>query len=286
MFSVSGLGLVHHRPTPEKDAGRYGFQMIPSGIAAEQENAETRKSGAEFTDCGGCPAMIVVPAGRFSMGSPGDDPDARADERPRHEVTIAGPIAVSKFEATFDEWDACVAAGACPRVPDRWGRGQMPVINVSWNDAKQYVAWLSQGTGKPYRLLTEAEWEYAARAGAVTRYYLGEGPGEGEANCDGCGSRWDLRQTAPVGSFKPNAFGLHDMQGNVWEWVEDAWHDSYGGAPKDGSEWASGDPHYRVIRGGSWRNDTSLVRAAIRDKRNVNVKFDTLGFRVARTLNP
>ena len=162
----------------------------------------------------------------------------------------------------------------------------MPAINVSWNDAKQYAAWLSRVTGKPYRLLTEAEWEYAARAGAVTRYSWGDGPGEGEANCDGCGSRWDLRQPAPVGSFKGNAFGLYDMQGNVWEWIEDAWHDNYDGAPEAGAGWITGDLDYRVVRGASWRNDTSLVRAAVRDKRNVHVRFDTLGFRVARTLSP
>jgi len=149
-----------------------------SALAAGQENAEALKAGAEFRECAsGCPAMIVIPTGRFSMGSFKDDADARASERPRHEVTIAGPIAVSKFEATFNEWDACAAAGACPRVPDGWGRREMPVINVSWNDAKQYAAWLSQVTGKPYRLLTEAEWEYAARAGAVTRYSWGDGAG-------------------------------------------------------------------------------------------------------------
>jgi formylglycine-generating enzyme required for sulfatase activity len=117
-------------------------------------------------------------------------------------------------------------------------------------------------------------------------YSWGDGPGEGAADCDGCGSRWDLQQTAPVGSFKPNAFGLHDMQGNVWEWVEDAWRDDYGGAPEDGSAWATGDPDYRVVRGGSWRNDTSVVRAAIRDRRNIRVRFDTHGFRVARPVNP
>jgi formylglycine-generating enzyme required for sulfatase activity len=158
----------------------------------------------------------------------------------------------------------------------------MPAINVSWNDAKQYAAWLSQVTGQQYRLLTEAEWEFATRAGAATRYSWGNSPGEGEANCDGCGSRWDLRQTAPAGAFKPNAFGLYDMQGNVWEWVEDAWHNDYGGAPNDGSAWASGDPDYRVVRGGSWRNETTVIRAAVRDKRNIHVRFDTLGFRVAR----
>jgi formylglycine-generating enzyme required for sulfatase activity len=285
-FDVPGLGLVDPQFVAEKGAGRYRFQMSASAVAAGQD-AKAPKSGAEFKECAsGCPAMIVIPAGRFSMGSPKDDRDARANERPRHEVTIAGPIAVSKFEATFNEWDACVAAGACPQVADPWGRGQMPVINVSWNDAKRYAAWLSRVTGEPYRLLTEAEWEYAARADAITRYSWGDGPGEGEANCDGCGSRWDLRQTAPVGSFKPNMFGLCDMQGNVWEWVEDAWHGDYNGAPEDGSAWGPGDPNYRVVRGGSWRNDTSVVRAAIRDKRNIHVAFDTLGFRVARTLSP
>jgi formylglycine-generating enzyme required for sulfatase activity len=285
-FGVPDFGRVDRHSIAENGAGRYGFQMTPAALAAGRENAEKLEPGAEFRDCAsGCPAMIVIPAGRFSMGSPKDDPDARADERPRHEVTIANPIAVSKFEATFDEWDHCVAVGACPRVPDRWGRGQMPVINVSWNDAKQYVAWLSRVTGKPYRLLTEAEFEYAARAGAAARYSRGDGPGENEADCDGCGSRWDLRQTAPVGSFKPNAFGLYDMQGNVWEWVEDTWHDNYDGAPEDGSVWTSGDPDYRVARGGSWRNDTSYLRAAAREKRNINVRFDTLGFRVARALS-
>jgi len=161
----------------------------------------------------------------------------------------------------------------------------MPVINVSWGDAKQYVGWLSQLTGKEYRLLTEAEWEYAARAGARTRFSWGDNLGKGNADCDRCGSPWDLKQTAPVGSFKPNAWGLHDMHGNVWEWVEDSWHETYDGAPTDGSAWlAGGDPSFRIVRGGSWRNDSERVRAAARVRRHVNVRFDTLGFRVARTL--
>jgi len=200
-------------------------------------------------------------------------------------VTIEKPFAVSKFEVTFEEWDACAAAAACAQAADGWGRGQMPVINVSWRDAKQYVGWLSKLTGQDYRLLTEAEWEYTARAGAATRYSWGDEPGVGNANCDGCGSQWDLRQAAPTGSFKPNAFGIYDMHGNVWEWVEDPWHENYDGAPLDGSAWLGGaDPSYRVVRGGSWRNESELVRAAVRDKRNINVRFDTLGFRVARTI--
>ena len=231
--------------------------------------------------------MIVIPAGRFMMGSPENEPDGNISERPRHEVTIARPFAVSKFEVTFAEWDACVAAAACPPVTDSWGRGRQPVINVGWDDAKQYARWLSRLTGKEYRLLTEAEWEYAARADGMARYAWGDDVGAGNANCDGCGSRWDLQQTAPVGSLAPNAFGLHDMHGNVWEWVEDSWHDSYKGAPTDGSAWLQdSDPKFHVIRGGSWRNDTEFVRAAARLKRVGGVRFDTLGFRVARTLTP
>jgi formylglycine-generating enzyme required for sulfatase activity len=140
------------------------------------------KPGSDFKECtSGCPVMIVIPAGKFIMGSSENEPDREASEGPQHEVTVAKPFAVSKFEVTFEEWDACVAAAACPRVPDHWGRGEMPVINVSWGDAKQYVGWLSQLTGKEYRLLTEAEWEYAARAGANTRYSWGDDPRRGNA---------------------------------------------------------------------------------------------------------
>jgi formylglycine-generating enzyme required for sulfatase activity len=260
----------------------------PAVLTAGQDRATAAKPGAEFKDCAnGCPTMIVVAPGKFIMGSPDNESDLDAGERPQHAVTITKPFAVSKFAATFEDWDACVAALACRRAPDSWGRGNMPVVDVSWSDAKQYVRWLSQSSGKEYRLPTEAEWEYAARAGATTRYFWGDDPGNGNANCDGCGSRWDLQRTAPVGSFKPNAFGLYDMQGNVWQWVEDSWHPTYDGAPTDGSAWlVGGDPNYRVVRGGSWRNETALIRAAVRAKRHVNVRFDTLGFRAARTLNP
>ncbi|MCI0735253.1 MAG: formylglycine-generating enzyme family protein [Beijerinckiaceae bacterium] len=260
----------------------------PAVLTAEQETEKAAKQGSDFKECvNGCPAMIVVPAGKFSMGSPESESGRTQWEGPRHDVTIAKPFAVSKFEVTFEEWDACVAAAVCQRVADHWGRGQMPVINVSWDDAKQYIGWLSQLTGKEYRLLTEAEWEHAARAGATTRYFWGDHPGNGNANCDGCGSRWDREQTAPVGSFKPNAFGVYDAHGNVWEWVEDSWHDSYDAAPADGAAWLGRDDlSYRVVRGGSWRNDPPLVRSAVRVKRNKGVRFDTLGFRLARTLNP
>ena len=220
------------------------------------------------------------------MGSPEGEVGRTDGEGPKHEVTIAKPFAVSKYEVTFDQWDACVAAAACPRAKDAWGRRNMPVINVSWDDAQMYVAWLSRLTGKEYRLLTEAEWEYAARAGSKTRYLWGDEPGIGNANCDGCGGA-SILQTAPVGSFRPNAFGIYDMEGNVWEWVEDVWHDNYEGAPADGSAWLEGgDANYRVIRGGSWHNVTELVRTAIRFKRERKVQFDTLGLRVARSIRP
>ena len=260
----------------------------PTVLTVEQEKAQAARPGSDFKECAnGCPAMIVIPSGKFVMGSPENESDRNASEGPQHEVTITKPFAVSKFEVTFEEWDACVAAAACPRVPDVWGRGRMPAINVSWVDAKQYVGWLSQLTGKEYRFLTEAEWEYAARAGANTRYSWGDDLGMGNANCDGCGSQWDLQQTAPVGSFRPNRLGLYDMHGNVWEWVEDSWHENYNLAPTDGSAWLrGGDPSFRVVRGGSWRNESELVRAAVRVRRNANVRFDTLGIRVARTITP
>jgi formylglycine-generating enzyme required for sulfatase activity len=282
-------GFVDLRAVAQEILGRARGPMAGNATALtiEQEKARAAEPGSDFKECAsGCPVMIVIPAGKFTMGSPENEPDRMASEGPQHEVTVAEPFAVSKFEVTFEEWDACVAASQCPRVPDRWGRGPMPVINVSWRDAKQYVAWLSQLTQKEYRLLTEAEWEYAARAGAMTRYSWGDDPRGDNANCDGCGSQWDLQQTALVGSLKPNAFGLYDMLGNVWEWVEDSWHENYNGAPTDASAWLrGGDPNYRVVRGGSWRNESELVRAAVRFRRNINVRFDSLGLRIARTMN-
>jgi len=268
-------------------AGEPALQGLSAALTMEQEKRVAETAGAEFKECAvACPLMVVIPPGQFIMGSPEDEVGRTGNEGPRHDVAIAEPFAVSKYEVTFDQWDACVAAAACPRAKDAWGRGIMPVMGVSWGDAKLYVAWLSRLTGKNYRLLTEAEWEYAARAGSSTRYAWGDEPGIGNANCNGCGGASTL-QAAPVGSFRPNAFGLHDMEGNVWEWVEDIWHDSYEGAPADGSAWLrGGDATYRVIRGGSWHNETELVRAATRFKRHSKVQFDTLGFRVARTMRP
>jgi formylglycine-generating enzyme required for sulfatase activity len=263
------------------------LSAAPTVLSTEKEKGAAETAGSEFKECAvACPSMVVIPAGKFSMGSSEEEVGRTEGEGPQHEAAIAKPFAVSKYEVAFDQWDACVAAAACPRARDAWGRGIMPVINVSWDDAKLYVAWLSRLTGKEYRLLTEAEWEYAARAGSNARYSWGDEPGIGNANCNGCSGAWIL-QAAPVGSFQPNAFGVYDMEGNVWEWVEDIWHDSYEGAPADGSAWLQGgDATYRVIRGGSWHNETELLHAAIRFKRHRKVQFDTLGFRVARTMRP
>ena len=170
-----------------------------------------------------------------------------------------------------------------------WGRGRRPAINVSWDDAQAYVKWLSSITGKPYRLLSEAEYEYAARAGTETAYPWGDDiklNGKAMANCVGCGSQWDGEQTAPVGSFAANQFGLYDMVGNVWEWAEDCWNESYQGAPADGSAWTSGDCSRRIIRGGSWNDNPVLLRSAYRLRNNAGGRDVSLGFRVARTLTP
>jgi formylglycine-generating enzyme required for sulfatase activity len=234
-----------------------------------------------------CPQMVVIPAGSFSMGSSALDPGNQPSERPRHEVTIAKAFAVSKYPLTFDEWDSCVDYGECPRgiTDSGWGRGSQPAINVTWEDAQRYVVWFARTTGKPYRLLTEAEYEYAARAGATTLYPWGDDIGVNNANCKGCGSRWDDTQTAPVGSFAPNAFGLFDMVGNIWQWVEDCVHENYEGAPSDGSAWLEGgDCKNRIVRGGSWNNTPVNLRTPNRVGTSRGFRDNLLGFRIARTL--
>jgi formylglycine-generating enzyme required for sulfatase activity len=213
-------------------------------------------------DCPECPEMVLVPAGEFTMGSPPDEPGRDGHEGPQRKVWVG------KYEVTFAEWDACVAAGGCSSKPDDagWGRDGRPLINVSWNDAKDYVEWLCRKTGRTYRLLSEAEWEYGARAGSTTAFWWGNDVGRNKANCNGCGSEWDNSKTAPVGSFRANDFGLYDTAGNVWEWVKDCWHDSYDGAPTDGSAWVNGDCSSRVLRGGSWIVVPRFVRSAYRDR--------------------
>jgi formylglycine-generating enzyme required for sulfatase activity len=260
------------------------------GHALTAQNERLLKSGDSFRECVAteesysnyCPEMIVVPAGKYQMGSPAGG-GLRPGEYPQHEVTIAFQFAVSKFEVTFDQWESCIQFGGCARVGSPFGRGKKPAINLSWNEAREYVAWLSALTGQPYRLLTEAEWEYAARAGTTSDYSFDRDP------------RWWLDDYAwhransggsanPVGQKKPNAFGLYDVHGNVSEWLEDCYHDTYYGAPIDGSAWTADDCNLRVVRGGSWYDDSFYLRSASRGRLSIDNRGNWLGFRVGRTL--
>ena len=235
-------------PLPEKIA-----ESAAAKAAAAGKNGQLFASGSK--DCEVCPEMVVIPAGSYTMGAN----DISEDEKPPHPVTVPQQFAAGRFEITFDEWDACVRERGCAHNPgdQGWGRGKRPVINVSWNDARQYTLWLSTKTGKTYRLLSEAEWEYLARAGTTTPFYTGTSINPKQANYDtsqsfgGSATVPSKQQTAPVGSYDPNKFGLYDMHGNVWEWTEDCWNVNYKGAPTQGEAWTAGDCGRRVLRGGS-----------------------------------
>jgi formylglycine-generating enzyme required for sulfatase activity/tRNA A-37 threonylcarbamoyl transferase component Bud32 len=230
-------------------------------------------------DGGLAPKMVVIPKGSFKMGDIQGGGDS--DEKPVHHVTIDYDFAMSQYEVTFDEYDKfCEATGREKPSDSGWGRGNRPVINVSWNDAKAYAKWLSEQTGRECRLPTEAEWEYAARAGTETKYWWGNEVGRNNANCDGCGSQWDDKQTAPVGSFKANPFGLYDMNGNVWEWIEDSWHENYNGAPTDGSARKKSNENKVLLRGGSWYDDANLCRSADRVWDVQGSRFSSYGVRL------
>ncbi len=262
----------------------------------EQAERERTRSGRVFRDCEECPEMVVVPAGEYMMGSPSNEDERESDEGPRHRVRVPRVFAVGKYEVTFKEWDTCVAQGGCKgyRPDDRgWGRGRRPVINVSWEDAKGYVKWLSEKTGKKYRLLTETEWEYVARAGTTGPFHTGSTITTDQANYDGnytYGSGLKgryIRRTVEVGTYPANGFGLHDVHGNLWEWVEDCWHGDYSGAPIDGSAWASGGScSKRVSRGGSWSSGPRNLRSASRERHYATFRNIINGFRIARTLTP
>ncbi|MCY4573865.1 MAG: formylglycine-generating enzyme family protein [Gemmatimonadetes bacterium] len=268
-----------------------------------------QEAGGTFRDCEACPLMVIAPGGSFMMGSPSDE-EGRFDlEGPQREVTIGSPFAVGVYEVSFEEWDACVNAGGCAGYSpgdEGWGRGRRPVINVSWEDAQTYVQWLSQESGEDYRLLSEAEWEYVARAGTETlRYWSGEQEhclhangldqdlartSEGRAWMNEynrldpaqCTDGYD--RTAPVGSYPANAFGLHDVLGNVNEWTQDCWNDSYSGAPDDGRAWMSGDCSTRSLRGGGWLGGARVLRSAFRLGYPAGNRYFLIGLRVARSL--
>jgi formylglycine-generating enzyme required for sulfatase activity/class 3 adenylate cyclase len=219
------------------------------------------------------PEMVFIPGGAFSMGS-GDD----SSEKPIHQVTLKS-FAISKFPITVREWNACVAAKGCGYAPT--GKDDAPVTNLSWTDTQQFVEWLSKVTQKPFRLPTEAEWEYAARGGTRSKFWWGDQLQALMANCRGCNEPYETSQPLNVGSFKPNPFGLYDMGGNIHQWVADCWHENYQGAPSDGSAWVESDCLSRVIRSGSWKNDPSYVRPSNRDHYDATVRYPTHGLRVA-----
>lgn len=249
-------------------------------VVAQRDQPPSLDPGEIFRDCEACPELVVVPPGDFTMGS-NDTPY----EKPEHAITIRRSFAIGRREVTFAEWDQCADAGICKHRPDDhgWGRGDRPAINISWDDAKLFVAWLSQKTGQRYRLPSEAEWEYAARAGTKTPFWWGREAGTGHAQCDTCGSQ-TTKQVAVTGSYRPNGFGLYDTAGNAAEWVEDCWNDNYRNAPRDGAAWTSGDCRLRVLRGGNFLSKATEVRSASRFRYDVDVRYYANGFRVMRDL--
>ena len=311
MISIAPLPQRHAnaRPAPPKLEARIAELKAKTAALAATERArldalspQQRLSAppaiwrvpdalTEFRDCARCPRMVVIPAGEFTMGSPESEPFRGAETQ--HRVTFAAPFAVSKFTITFDEWGACVKDGGCGGYrPDdqHWGRGKRPVIDISWDNAKAYVEWLSRKTGKPYRLLSEAEWEYAARAGTTTAYATGNAISPRQANYDGSTdgsgpSDVNRQKTMPVGSFPANGFGLHDMHGNVSQWVEDCWHDDYTAmAPTDSSAWLEDSCDGGVLRGGSWEDSDIELRSAARTGEFKEKSSYADGLRIARSL--
>ncbi len=284
--------------------------QTPQAVDAAPEKPP-RSAGEVFRDCPSCPEMVVLPAGRFTMGSPVRETGRFDSEGPQHGVTVRG-FALGKYPITEEEFTVFLAAtgyqpAPCDRILDKTWRSpgggivfppgyadlpRQPAVCVNWKDTQAYIAWLN-GThnsagSAPYRLPSEAEWEYAARAGTTTARWWGEGLGSNNANCHGCGSAWDNHLIAPVGSFRANAFGLYDVLGNTWEWTADCWNENYTGAPADGSAWTAGDCGKRVMRGGSWSNLPAFIRSAARSRGNVGGgDFDYssyVGFRLAKSL--
>ena len=292
--STTQLELV----LPEGSSSRTITVKSPQDDAYEHEQNYTMQLvGPEFQDCVRCPKMIKVPPGSFQMGSPEEEEGRGGDESPVHKVTIDYRFAVGVYEVTFDEWDYCLDQGGCDGFhpgDNGFGRDDRPVINVSWIAATSYTKWLAEETKKEYRLLTEAEWEYVARAGTTTPFYFGNTISTDQANYDGQQTYGSgvigtyLRKTLPVGSFPANRFGLHDVHGNVFEWVKDCWHENYEGAPTDGSARIAGDDcdgfNDRVFRGGSWESFPQRLRSANRDWNYANNYGNFIGFRVALTL--
>lgn len=241
-----------------------------------------RLLGEEFQDCPICPEMIVIPAGSYMMGSL----DGNANEVPTHHVDIK-EFVLSKAEITFEQWDACVEDGICTHSPqdDNLGRGNLAVMRVNYQDIQQFLLWLNNITKQNYRLPTEAEWEYAARAGSTTAYSWGDEIGSNNASCQGCNIGVNNNKINQIKNYPANAYGLFDMHGNVWEWTQDCWHSSYLGAPSNGEAWEPNDCQRFVVRGGSGGNKPSELRSASRGVINLDQRLNSIGFRVALDSN-
>ncbi|MFC2951223.1 SUMF1/EgtB/PvdO family nonheme iron enzyme [Marinicaulis aureus] len=266
------------------------IQTLIAAVAAETPQ-EKSSAGDIFRDCANCPDMAALPAGVFQMGARPGEVGAKPAESPVRDITFRNGFALSSREVTYEEWDTCVADGGCAyKAPDHgWGRDQRPVVSVSYEDALSYVAWLSKKTGQPYRLPTEAEWEYAARAGSSAPFATGSTVRAGQANYNGqypySGEKETYRgRTVPVASFAPNAFGLYDMHGNAWEWTADCWTETHAGAPSDGSAVATGDCTKHVLKGGAWNTGGWRLRSAHRIGKPAGAREFDNGFRVARDL--
>ncbi len=290
LLAIAGAGVWYMRAYPRAEIGNQA--SAPAAPPQETGNAGTRSApAAKQARPEPAPAvtpapppppapanpviepvMIPLPGGTFTMGSNDD-----ISEKPVHQVTIK-PFAISKYPVSVREWNACAAANACPFLVT--GRDDIPVTDVSWTDAKQFVAWLAKETQKAFRLPSEAEWEYAARGGTQTKYWWGDQLQPGMANCKNCTDA-TAEQPLKLGSLKPNPFGLYDMGGGVNQWTEDCWHKNYQGAPQNGAPWVENDCVSHVIRSGSWKNDARYVRPASRDGYDTNVRYPTHGFRIA-----
>lgn len=276
------MTAVRLRLGPLFIVGMTALFLLPSGVTLATKGPDL-EPGTSFRECQDCPEMVVIPRGTFVMGSR----ETKAEQPPRI-VMIKKPFAIGKFEVTFAEWEACVKERGCDsRMPSDhgWGKVDMPVINVNFKMVEEYARWLSIKTGKTYRLPSEAEWEYAARGGSTTRFWFGDDPGKGQVNCRDCSTKWSKKGSAPVGSFKANPFGLHDMHGNAYEWVADCWNPNYQGAPKDARSRTDGDCTKRVIRGGSWYYFQRQARSSSRAKNAPNVKSYWLSFRLVREID-
>jgi formylglycine-generating enzyme required for sulfatase activity len=270
---------------------RFKYNLLPLALIilsltwlSSAESSEHFSPGDSFSDCNDCPEMVVIPAGSFEMGDTTGKRSGR--ERPVHKVTFKQQFAIGKYEITFADWDSCVANGGCKHSANdkNYGRGQRPVGDVGWNDAVEYVSWLSKKTGHHYRLPSEAEWEYVRRADSTKNFPWGNKLGKGNAVCYTCGiGGVSAAISATVGSYAANQFGVYDMVGLVSEWVEDCGNNNYENAPTDGSAWLTGDCSRRVERGGSWYDDENYLGPTYRYSKNVDARQEDRGFRVARS---